>query len=202
MPLTFDGTAQARVDAPVRGACLLIEMDFVSGLQRLTTYSNSVVSGAYTYVGLGNIINVSQIKESEDTTTEKLEIAIAVTNSAMLALAIGQASDYRNRSVRLYLQLLTETGVAAGASVLRYSGYMDSLVIERSRADPKSGGSGGGYIKFRCSKSGLSRSRRFDGLRLTDAQQRQRFPGDKGLEYVNAIIEKPPVWLSRRFMEI
>lgn len=201
MALTLDGTASAQAAATVAGFAWLVELDFASGLQRVTTWPQQLVSGGNTYTGLGDLLDVSAISESEDPAADRLVLSLSAANSAMLAAAIGPVTEYRGRAVRVYAQFLGEALQPAGAAVLRFAGYMDKMQIPRT-ASPVGGGESSGRIEMRCVRAGQARFRNATGLRLTDAQQKQRYPGDRGGEYVATLIEKPAVWLSTRFQQV
>ena len=63
------------------------------------------------------------------------------------------------------------------------------------------GGENNGRVEIPCSRYGMARARNYQGLRHTHAQQQLRFPGDVGLQYMQDLIEKPALWLSKRFQE-
>jgi hypothetical protein len=195
--LALDGTASARASASVAGACWLVELDFASGTQRYTTWSPSIVSGGNTYLGLGDLADVSAFSESENSAAEKVTLSFGIVNTALLAVCIGPAAEYRGRPARLYLQLISDTFQPAGASVQRWAGYMDRITIDRR--GPGQGGASQGTIKLECTRAGMARARNADGLRRTDAQQKAKYPGDRGLEYTQPLIETPALWLSKRF---
>lgn len=201
MSLTLDGTATARAAAGVAGLHWLIEMDFSGGTQYFTTWGDTVIVGANTYVGRGALLTVSNVTESENAAADRLTISLNVVNSALLALAMGAVTTYRNRAIRLYGQLFDDAYKPAGAAVLRWQGYMDKVQISRTPSPPE-GGESSGRIEMQCVRAGQARFRNATGLRLTDAQQQQRFPGDLGLQYVQTLVEKPSVWLSTRFQQI
>lgn len=200
--LTFDATALARAAASVRGACYLVEIDFASGTQRATNYSTDLTSGGNTYTRLGTNLQISALTESEDAAGQKIEISVSVADTSKLAMAVGPASEYRKKAVRIYLQLLDEVGNPAGAAVKRFAGYIDAVSIERKQPNKKGDAENlGGTIKIRCSRAGQARSRHADGLRLTHAQQQVAYAGDNGYDGVATLVEKPTLWLSRRFQE-
>lgn len=200
MSLTLDGTASARIAAPVRGVAWLADLEFGTGTVYFTTAPLTVVAGGHTYLGLGNLAEVSAIGESEDASAEKVVLSFSLVDPAMLAATLGDVDNYRGRRARLWLQLYDEQFQPAGAPVKRWAGFMARVATERKPAPP-TGGAGMGHIRLECSRAGMARARNLQGLRLTDAQQQQRFAGDLGLQYLQALIEKPSLWLSKRFQQ-
>lgn len=200
MTLSLDPTAAARISSPVRGLAYLIEMAFTTGTIRLTSAPMDVSSGGYTWQGLGMLVDVSTLAQSEDPSGERFTLSLTAVNNAMLALTLGAVDTYRGRPARVYAQLFDEQWQPAGAAVLCASGYMDKVQIPRRRSPPE-GGDSVGRIEMLCSRAGMARARNSQGLRLTDAQQQQRYPGDTGLSRVQALLEAPSLWLSKRFQE-
>ena len=199
--IAFDGTASAAASATVRGAALLVMMDFVGGALRLTTWGDTITVGSDVYTAAGTLLSVSPLGESQDTKTDQLSVGLTVTNAALLAIAVGSAATYRNRLVTIYLQLMDATFQRAGAPVLRWSWVMDKIRITRDSTKLQDG-SNGGKIEMLCSRYGMSRIRNHEGLRVTHAQQLVRFPGDLGLEFVATLVETPARWLSKKFQNI
>jgi len=195
--LPFDVPTNAQVFTGVYGVCWLIEMDFSGGMVYATTAPVNVDYGGHSYTGLGNLVQVGGLSESENNSAEKLSVSVSVVDSTMLALVLVDANTYRGRSITLRLQLLTETFAPIGTPVKRWAGAMNPAKVTR-------GGHGGentGRIELPCSRYGMARARNYQGLRHTHAQQLLRFPGDVGLQYMQDLIEKPALWLSKRFQE-
>ena len=201
MSLTLDGTASARIATPVRGAAWLVEMDFAGGTFRYTTAGQPVTVAGNVYTALGTLAEVANLVESANSSAERLTFSLSITSSAQLGASMGDPATYRGRAARLYLQLFDEAFQPAGAPVLRWSGYMDKVQISR-KPSPKTGGAASGRIEMVCSRAGMARARNQEGLRLTDAQQQVRYPGDTGLRYVRKLVEQPTLWLSKKFQEI
>jgi hypothetical protein len=198
--LTLDGSASAQIAANVRGVAWLVAMDFSGGVVRYTTAPLSIVSGGNTYTGLGTLAEVTNLSESENTAAEQITLSFTV-NTSLLALTLGNVEGYRGRSAQLWLQLFDETFRPVGAAVLRWAGVMDRVQVSRTRSDV-TGGPSSGRIEMQCSRAGMARARNAEGLRLSHAQQIQRYPGDLGLEYVQTLIEQPSLWLSKKFQSI
>ena len=144
-------------------------------------------------------MTISGLRESETLSLDKLSLRVSIVDTGMLAYVIGDASEYRNRAVRIYLQLLSAEAQPVQAPILRWSGYMDKVKIERR---PSQTGFGGGTIDIECMRAGLARFRKGTGLRLSHAQQQLDYPGDMGLEYTEALVADPPVWLSKAFQKV
>lgn len=196
--LTLDSSAQTQIDANVRGVQWLVALDFASGMVRYTTNAVDITSGGYTWQGFGSLVGVDGVRESEDGATGDVTLSLSLVSTAMLAAAIGNVENYRNRSARLSLQLIGPSFQPVGAPVARWAGYMNKVRIKRSTS--KDGGSSGS-IQMVCSRAGAKRSRAATGLRHTHAQHILRFPGDNGFEYQQTLIEKPAVWLSKQFQQ-
>jgi hypothetical protein len=145
---------------------------------------------------------VQGLSESEDRAARRVKVVATVVDQAMLAAVIGPASVYRGRFARVYQQLMTENYVTAGAPIHRWTGRMERVSVDRDApSSVMSGGGGGGKIVLECSRAGAAQARRADTRRSTHTQQIARYPGDMGLEYQQELVEKPSLWLSKRFQE-
>ena len=192
--ITLGGTESARLTAAVRGVAWLVDLDFVGGMQRVTSAPVDVVESGNTYTGVGNAGYVKDLEESADTGDQRVTIGLALGNSAMLALALTNVGNYRNRAASIHLALFDEAFQLVGAKVTRWVGRMDKVNVRR-------GEDGAGYVEMICSRSGMPRARVLQGRRMTDAQQRMLYAGDTGLRYVAGLIEKPALWLSKEFQK-
>lgn len=194
--LTLDGAATAQLSQPAYGIHWLIEADFTTGMQRVTTAPINITSGGNTYTGLGNQVSVSDVSENSDVSAAKVTIGITLADPALASLFMGNISSYRGRAARLYLQVFNEKFVPTGAKVLRWAGYMNPVEIKPGREGQA------GRVEIPCTRAGMNRFRNFRGLRMTHEQHIKRFPGDLGLQYMPDLISKPALWLSKRFQEI
>lgn len=199
--LSFDSSASAAANAEIRGAAWLVELFFTTGTKYFTTWPTDIAYGGNTYLGFGRMVGVGEIAETEDTDSSNIVLRFALTDTAMLAAALGNVHQYRGRQVNMRLQLMDATLQPAGDPVLRWSGVMQPLRVVRTPPGVEGDGAVG-YAELPCLRSGMERVRLSPGMRLTDAQQRDEFAGDLGCEYIAALIEKPQPWLSVKFQEI
>ena len=205
-----DTATRNLLTSKARGVAWLVEASFVEAdlttpapLYWITWPENKTLGGK-TYFGVGKLFEVGAVSESENISTEQISVSVTIVDSAMKALAIGQVERYRNRRIKLFLQAFNEKFQPVGAPVLRWSGFMDRVKIPRPRGTAREGVSGAsqGRIEMECSRAGGPRLRQLDGYRLTSAQQKSEFPGDLGCDYINELLEKPTLWLTKKFQEI
>lgn len=191
--ITLGSSENTSINSGGRGVAWLVDMDFSTGMVRVTTAPVNVVDGGNTYTGVGNIGTVSEIKESGDTGDQKVTVGISVANSAYLASVLGNVANYRNRAITISLGIFDDKFQLVGSKVPRWSGRMEKVNIKRNKD--------GGTVEMECCRTGMPRSRVAQGLRLSHAQQQLLFPGDMGLQYIRTLIEKPTLWLSKRFQQ-
>lgn len=194
---TLDSTALAAAAATVAGAHYLVELDFASGMLRYTTNAVPITALGYTWLAYGDLVGVEGLREAEDGANGDVVLSLSVVSQALLAASIASAEGYRGRRARIYLQMVGETYQPAGAPVALWAGYMDRVRVRRTAGE----GASGGAIELVCTRSGANRARAGTGLRHTHQQQVLRFAGDNGLQYVQALIDTPAVWLSKAFQQ-
>lgn len=193
--MSWDGSQQAALDSGTYNPVWFVELEFSGGPVNMCTWGEDITTGGRTYAGLGGILTVGPVKEKDGSGLEKLSLSIPL-RPEYTALALGDVENYRNKPARLRLGLLDATMQLQGGLKLRFDGVMEPINISRQSAKE---GSSTGKIEMPLSRSGMGRSRRADGARMTDAQQQQRYPGDTGLRYMRGLIEKPALWLSIAF---
>lgn len=196
--ISLDGTQQSTIDSQARGATLLLDLEFSTGTIYVTPYSVPIQANGHTYTSLGSLMSVSPVRESESLSTERLKLKLSIVSTAMLAYAIGPASVYRGQPVRLYFQLIGAHHEPKGNPIPRWSGIMDRITIDRS---PSKTGKSSGSIELECIRNGLARLRTAAPILMTNEQQQREYPGDRGLEYTDTLVRKPPVWLSKAFQK-
>lgn len=180
----------------------LIEADFSGGALYANSSSVPITYGGHTWAPLGQALSLKGLSESADAGTDRLEISLDLVDEALLGFLTGAASVYRRRSLTLSLALCAAGTYAPVLVRPRWVGRMDQLKLEQEAPDPETGGHTTGRIVLTCARAGTTRPRHAEGARLTDVQQRARYPGDTGLRYVLPLIEAPALWLSKRFQEV
>lgn len=198
--LAMDSAQLSLLASDAVGVVYLVQLDFDAGTFYFTTFNSPLVISGITYTATGALGSVGDIKESQETDSQTLTLSLSIADQALLAASLGSVEGYRGRQARIYLQLLDAQYRPVGVPKLRFAGEMEPVKVQRDQ-QPDEGGPVGGRIELPISRAGMSRARNADGLRLTHEQQQVEFPGDRGLEYVRSLIERPAQWLSKRFQQ-
>lgn len=201
--ISIDPAASAILESSATAEAWLVDLYFSDGTYRLTNWpidmSRPTPEGAVgTYTGLGQQLAIGAITATEDAGPGQVGLSIPLA-PGMLAATLGNVESYRGRRARIRYQVIDpQTLQPVGDPVPVYVGEMQPVKV--SRTSPSGiGGAVGGRIEMQLTRSGTATARRNDGGRLTDQQQQQRHPGDKGLEYVAALVKGETLWLTVAF---
>ena len=192
-----DSTTVTAFNATIKGAVYLVEMDFKSTTIRFNSSAEDLTVDGNLYIGRGQLVDFPSITETEATGGSKVTFGISLVNEAMKAATIGDSTEFRMRPIRLYLQLMTDKFQPWGQKILRWRGQMDKIAIEKSAKDDGFQGK----IRLECVRPGIARIRRYEGLRVTHQQHVLLHPTDRGLEYMNGLINTPAPWLTVDFQK-
>lgn len=192
--ITTDSAVDAQIEAPVYGVLYLIELAFQSGTYRITNYPTDVTALSQTWIGLGTVLSVGDLKESEDGRSHKIDVALSQVPLSHLALALGNVHDYQGRSAKIYVAVMDQSFRIVGSPILRFGGFMDMVRIDREEQV--------GKVIMVCQSGAYDVRSNPAGLRMNDAQHRARHPGERGFEYLAGLVGRPQSWLSARFQQI
>lgn len=194
MTTTVDTAFQTTASADAFGALALVELQFKSGTARFTNWPLSVQVMGHSWMGIGNLGEISQLHESEDGGEEKVQLKLSPADVDVRALSLGDPSEYQDRPVRIWIAVLdASTMQISGAPVLRFSGVMDQAKIDREND--------GATITMECRTASYDVRSNPAALRMNNAQHQARHPGERGFEYLSDLIGNPAVWLSVKFQK-
>lgn len=186
-------TVAAQLASPHAGVLYLVEMIFSTATYRFTNWTHTLAWGGNDWLGFGTILGINQVSESESLQWPALDITLNIANQAQLALALGNVATYRHRPVNLYFAVLDDELRAVGDPELCWAGHMDQVRLKTGDGERDTG-----LVSMRCEIPGKD-GRGPQSLRLNNAQQQARYPGDTGLSRIEALNGKPVTWLSTRF---
>ena len=169
-----------------------VEMDFLSGIQRICNFNKTFTWSGVEWAGVGGLCSISEIKESEKIEPQPVTIGLNVAQQSWLALAVGAVEQYRGRPVRIWQCPLTSSFTLIGTPQLAWEGEMDVLAISAQDTS--------GSIAMRCEPTS-KRLRRRNVIRINRAQHRQAHPADSGLDFQSGLLETPYTWVTRRYQQ-
>jgi len=180
-----------------------IELLFDTAPIYLWTGAGTLVFEGISYIGTGNLLNVSSIEETTEIAVRGATITLSGMNSEVINLALQ--SPYQGRVCKIYFgmfskgNLLQEDGayllLEDGSKIVLeaqetgltqiFSGYMDEMNIDE--------GPEFGTIELKVENKlvDLERART---RRYTSEYQKSVYPGDLGLDFVESLQDKKVVW--------
>lgn len=173
--------SQAEAIHPV----LFVHLAFDDGDIRFHSELGDLVFGGNTFTGAGRLGGVSSMDEDSELSRTPLTLTLSGIPTDLLAGVLNQHFQGRTATVYLgYLDLTTRQLVADPA--IMYRGRMDTPQVER-----------GDTLSITLSVE--SRFAAWDrplSRRYNNADQQSRYPGDKGLEFVEQSVDRNIFWGS------
>lgn len=164
----------------------LVWMDFTGGAKRWWTGFGDLDVAGHRWQGLGDLIGISPIETSYDLSAQPLTFSLACTPE-MLAMAINAKQQVRDRTVMVYCQLFAVEAMAAftsGGGEIQRGQPLGSPWVMFSGTMQR--------MPWRATATERTLTLEAEGLffrrnapprgRWTDADQKARWPGDRGLE--------------------
>lgn len=183
MARTLTTAMQAVATADVVKPLVLIEADFDSGDLNLWSGYGSLTYGGKTYVGAGNLLNISSIQENVELRASGAQVTLSGVGTPLLDKARDE--NYQGRELVIKLGALDGSNSVIADPVIIFSGFMDTMTINDDGETAAIGVS----VENRLIEFERTRVRRY-----TDNDQRIEYPSDDGFEYVAEIQEKNIVW--------
>ena len=194
------------VEAPTVDVFFAIELFFDTSTLRFWSGLGEVVLDGETYVGSGQMIQISSVDETLDVSAKGATLTLSGLPSDLLSLAIQE--PYQGRKCKIYFgirdnkaqflqqedddYILTETGAYIDTSVIPvnvmaeiFTGYIDQMNIDEGAESS----SIAVYVESRLIDLQRPRERRY-----TSESQKSRFPNDRGFEFVEDLQAKKFQW--------
>lgn len=195
MSLTTDAAWNSAAAAPALGVLYLVELDFAGGVQRLTNWPLGLTALGVTWRGIGEVLEVGELRESEDGQYEKLDVGLSRVKTANVALALGAVETYQSRSARVWVALVDAQSLQiTGVPILRFAGFMDQVKVLCDDGLL-------GKVVMQNQTGGYDVRSNPAALRLNQAQHSARHPGETGFRYLQDLVARPQTWLSKKFQQ-
>lgn len=178
----LSSTVETAIVAPVVPLVFFGEFQFASGTVRLWTGRGSKSWNSQTWDGLGELLGFAPIDETTEFGAAGLSFTLSGVPSAKVSLAL--TDNYRGRLCKLWMAVADDSGAILDAYQI-FGGRMDVMTIEDTGEVSRI------TLQAESRLIDLGRAR---SSRYTNAEQQLRFAGDKGLEFVAKLAEKPLNW--------
>lgn len=160
----------------------LVKLQFDSGAVRVWSGRGQLTWNAETYEGVGDLGKISPIEEGVEQKAFGVGLELSGIPAEFISIALDE--DVQGRTAQVWLGFLDSNLALVVDPVLVFQGRMDTM-------DASLGERGAVSV---TAESRLIDWERARVRRYTDADQQERFAGDKGFAFVNETVEKEIVW--------
>lgn len=168
----------------------LVYLDFPGGTIALNTSTWPLVWDGITYLGAAGLGSVSPIRDSVGGSVQGINIEMAASDGAMVALALDGAAEVQDAPAIVRTALLDTSNYQILDAPIDFAGRCDVMSI--------SGARGQEMIRLTVESSAVDLLRG-NPLTYSDADQQSVYPGDLAFTYVVDQADKPVIWPSREF---
>ena len=141
------------------------------------------------YVGMGNLGNISSVSENGELNPQKWSATLSGIDTSVVSSVFD--ADVFNRRAICHLAVLDEQGQFIGEPMRYSKGFVDDRSMNL-----------GATAKIKANvRDQLADWNRPYIERNTDQDQRARYPGDKGMEFVSSVPNKKIIWPANEWFE-
>lgn len=160
----------------------LVEFDFAGGAVRLASTPYDVTWDSKVWSGVGVLGKISPVEEAAEQRQYSLSFSLSGIDTSLISTALNE--DYQGRSAIAWLAFLDADNQIIADPVIAFSGLMDTMDITAGKT---------AEIQVVATDRRATWEKPAS-LRYNDATQQSLFPGDRGLEFVEQMVEKQIVW--------
>lgn len=160
--------------APQKAMLAFVELDFSSGFVRVTNAAHPITWNGFTWQGVGALGRIDTVKEVLGIEATALKFTISGVDPDNIAIALGE--NYQGRSARMWLAFAETGGIVADPNLV-FAGRIDQMAIS----------DGVSATISVTAESRLAFWARPKMRRFSDADQREEFPGDLGMQYISEL---------------
>jgi hypothetical protein len=161
------------------GVILLLQMDLDATVY-LCSAGMDVTYGGNTYMGAGDVGSIAAVSDSAG---ERQALQLTLSSVPVDYLSMAMGGGYRNKRIRIYEAIYTDSGIVDAPMV--WTGSLDQMSISE--------GAQTGQISITAEHRGTTYARS-KPLRYTDGDQQLIAPGDRSMQFVVSQANHPDVW--------
>ncbi len=147
------------------------------------TINSAEIYLANTYIGVGDLLNLGNIKESAELRANGATITLTGVKTSLIAIARDE--DYQGKKATIKLGAMNEEANVITTPVTLFTGFMDVMTIADSGELST--------ISVSVENKLIAFERKYV-RRFTDNDQKIDYPNDNGFEYVASIQDKEIIW--------
>jgi hypothetical protein len=189
MPREISTAAKAAAQAGHVIPIALAAFEFSSSVVRVASTPFNVTadadgdSVAETFTGVGHLGKIAPVEEGSEQRAYSLAFHLSGIAAELVSTALGE--NYQGREANLWIALMDPVSYQIiDSPVLIFAGLMDTMDMEVSKE---------AALELRA-QSRLARWEASPNERYNDAAHQARYPGDKGLQFIEQTVEKEIVW--------
>lgn len=173
----FPAALETALSADTITLALLVEIDWPGGAGHFWSGVGALSWNSQTWAGTGDLGHIDKVADSLSTDDIGVELTLNYLNDAIRNEVV--TGDPVGSAASIYLALLdTDTTVIEAYEI--FPGFVDEVEILDAGSS--------GAIKVRLA-SELARLAKAFAYQLSDAHQKELYPGDKGMEYATRMDE-------------
>ncbi len=161
---------------------LLTKLEFDGGTVRFWSGRGALLFDSETYTGVGDLGRISEVEEGIEQRAFGIALEISGVPPSNISLALSE--ELQNRKAQVWLGFFDSDYVLVADPVLLFKGRMDTMDIKLGKP----------ATIVVTAESRLIDWSRPRIRRYTDGDQRERFAGDKGFQFVSDTTEREIVW--------
>ena len=135
------------------------------------------------YVGVGQFGSIGPVKETTDLKAEGMTFTLSGLPNTAISNALRQ--DYQRRPCSVYFGTLNERRQIVGDAYKIFGGLTDRMFIKRT------GDTAAIAVRVESRLSDFQTPRE---TIYSDVDQQNRFPGDRGFEYIPSLQDREILW--------
>lgn len=182
MSRTLTSAVEAALSSDNVPALVFVELDFSSGFVRVTNAAYNFSWDSKTWTGLGNLGDIEPAKESSELGAYGVSMKLSGIPSSMVSTALGE--HYQGRGCKIWFAPLDSNYQVLADPVMIFHGRMDTMSINLGKT----------ATIVLTAESRLADWDRPRVRRYNHADQIKFYPTDKGLEFIEQMVEKELVW--------
>ena len=186
MPRSIGTDFQAQLDSSSLEPFYAVSIGFSPDNLNLWTGYNDITFDSKTFQGSGDLMNISEVIETGEIIASGVKIVISGLPTSVISEVLTENAQGVNVDVYFgVLKTQSNATVVVDTPYKLFGGFIDTMSISEDI--------GTATITFAVENKLIALERPLD-RKYTDQDQKNLFAGDKGLEFVDDIQNKPINW--------